>query len=73
MSKREHEEKMGRRTGKSATVGPYKRDDLAQMLRENQRLPDGISYSPSSREPFVYLGEEGDNGDAESSGGKKDA
>jgi hypothetical protein len=59
MTKADHEALMGRRTGTSRMVGPYKRADLLEALRTNKGLPSGISFSPSSREPFVYIDPDG--------------
>jgi hypothetical protein len=74
MSKKDHEAMMGRKTGTSRMVGPYKRDDLRQLLREGKALPTGLSYSPSSREPFIYIDPDGNVADEdESEGGEEDA
>jgi hypothetical protein len=59
MNKAEHDAHMGRRLGNSRMVGPYKRTDLLDLLRQGKMLPSGISYSPSSREPFLYIDEDG--------------
>lgn len=73
MSKHDHEAQMGRKLGTSRMVGPYKREDLRQLLREGKMLPSGISYSPSSREPFIYLDPDGKAAEDADEGGEEDA